>query len=203
MRGLMMKRKNNSILTIVMVIFSLLSLSFLTGSVIYANNQKQNIIEEISETRKKSENFVVDEAKEKKAKRPGISSAFETLNVFFDGYYTFDKQKEYNDRAKSLGSVASSVVLKDEKIFEPDPYQKVKQLGLHSKFTSLEFFPATLNDTEVTGSVYVSYSANYSDKKAGTGQAMYEVTFNRTDNKITNITKKGDLSVNTDSKLYE
>ena len=203
MRGLMMKKRNNSILTIVIATFSLLSLVFLTVSVVYTNNQKASITEKISSIHKRSQNFVIDESKEKKAKRPGISSTLDALNVFFDGYYTFENQQEYNNRAKSLRNVARSDVLNDERIFEPDPYKKVKQLDLQSKFTSLKFFPATLNDTEVTGSVYVSYSANYADKKAGTGQALYDVTFNRSDNKITNITKKGDLSVNTDSKLYE
>ncbi|TYC51050.1 hypothetical protein ESZ50_00515 [Weissella muntiaci] len=198
-----MKKHNDSILTIVIAVFSLISLTFLTVSVIDTNNQKASINDKIQMTHKKSEDLVIDEAKEKKSKRPGISNSLDALNDFFDGYYTFENQQEYNNRAKSLRNVASSDVLTDEKIFESDPYKKVKQLELQSKFTSLKFFPATLNDTEVTGSVYVSYSANYADKKAGTGQALYDVTFNRSDNKITNISKKGDLSVNTDSTLYE
>ncbi|GAK31064.1 hypothetical protein WOSG25_070410 [Weissella oryzae SG25] len=199
----MKKQTKTPWVNIVLAMIAFLSIGFMIGSMLYFTIQKTTYEAQIRTSKQQTkalENQILDA---KKDTQPGVSSATEVLNTFFNGYYTYNTQSEYDSRTKRLKTVATDDVLKDEKVFQADPYKKVKQLDLQSTFKELNFFPTNVSASEVTGYVYVAYSANYANKNAGNSQALFLITYDRTTKQLSKVQGQGELSLNSDSKLYE
>lgn len=109
-------------------------------------------------------------------------------NDFFEIYYDYNNSKSYNDRKGKLAEFADQNVLDDAALFSSDP-KLIDTLGVRSTFNSCNAFYNSSDSNEIQGTVSVNYTFGYSDSDKKEGTQVYAITYNKVNDKITNIKK--------------
>lgn len=107
-------------------------------------------------------------------------------NKFFKGYYNWDSTKSFNGRAQAVTDYATDTVLKSE-LFKPDDDKAVDALNLKSTFNLADVRVTNADDKTESGLAVVHYTQENMTSR-GTGTAVYEITFDRQQAKLTNVT---------------
>lgn len=108
-------------------------------------------------------------------------------NKFFKGYYNWDSTKSFNGRAQAVADYAMDTVLKNDQLFKPDDGKTVDALNLKSTFNLADVRVTNADDKTERGLAVVHYTQE-NMTSSGTGTAVYEITFDRQQAKLTNVT---------------
>lgn len=106
----------------------------------------------------------------------------------FKAVYTFSNVKQYNGRADSVKSYTSDDVRKNTDLFGgTDGSKEVSSLGLASTFDNVKTYLEKVDGNNIVSLAKVTYDSGYNGTTNGVGTRVYEVTYDQSQQKITNV----------------
>jgi|SRR5690625_804069 len=153
--------------------------------------------EEFDEYKQHVQEKAYEEAKEGDSEEAGEvathnSSSLIMSNLsesFFKGYFTWNDGETYRDRADKVSSIATKEIVNNEELFDDGKDSLggdyVETRGIKSEFVDAEAYPEDDNNSLVK----VTYTSWFHDEKSKSSESTryYYVTFNRDNQKITNL----------------
>ena len=136
------------------------------------------------------------------AKAPTLNEANGATTRVFMAMVTYSSQESYDQRKDTVKDLLSSDVYNSDQAFSKDSTKQVTALHLTSTYKSATFYPDSVSNGVATGKVLVSYDGAFKDDNAAQGQVAYQVTYDATIHKFTDITFLGKYNLATDSTLY-
>lgn len=107
---------------------------------------------------------------------------------FFKTLYTYEDANQYKSIKDRLSSYASSNLLKDKSIVgDKKSVEMVKATGLTSEFNNAKFWIENVDNNNVTALARVKYTSSFSGGQEGTGIRVYELNYDKGQQKITKI----------------
>ncbi|MDR3241699.1 MAG: hypothetical protein LBT37_05965 [Lactobacillaceae bacterium] len=178
-------------------ILGLITITTLAYALIVAlpNNQQVKTIQAKNTALKMKLPKTNSKIKVKASEQTTIQLAQPLINKFFTVYETYGTSTEYYARTKKLANVAVPAVLENKKLFGSDKdvsgNSYIDTSGLHVKTTAVDFYPSSSNDSTTSGLTVMEFTGEFKDKGASTGQMIWNVTYDRKLNKISNVTYVG------------
>lgn len=128
----------------------------------------------------------------------------EAANEFFKTYYTWNDSEQYHNRANVLGSLITSEIKNDKKVFDEGKDSTDKDLingsGLQSEFDGAKAYLTQSNSSTVSALVKVKNKSWFKgdQDQYGTQVHYYELTYDLKTNKISSLQLV--LSLNNESE---
>ncbi len=106
----------------------------------------------------------------------------------FKAAYTFNSVKQYNSRPTAVKSYTSDNVRKNTDLFGgTDGSKEVSTLGLASEFDNVKTYLEKIDGNNIISLARVSYDSGYNGTTNGTGTRIFEVTYDQSQQKITDV----------------
>lgn len=106
----------------------------------------------------------------------------------FKAVYTFSSVKQYNGRADRVKSYTSDDVRKNIDLFgSADGSKEVSSLGLASTFGNVKTYLEKVDGNNIVSLAKVTYDSGYEGTTNDVGTLVYEVTYDQSQQKITNV----------------
>lgn len=126
------------------------------------------------------------------AKNNGNSAALSAAaKNFFHTYDSWNNHASYMAMQKKLSQYMTQDVAKNKDIFSDDKdttgHSLIDALGLSEEPGSVTSRVESVNGNTITGLVYTTYTAGYSGNQLGEGIQVFEVQYDKVQNKFTQI----------------
>lgn len=168
------------------------------------NHEKEDLEKQVAAAKKEFDEYKIhiqeaayEEAKESESEEAKEVAAHNNSYLimnnlsqsFFKSFFTWNDSETYRERADKVGSIATKEILNNKEIFDDGKDSLggdyVKNTGIKSEFINAAAYPEDDNNSLVQ----VSYTSWFNDDKSHSSDSTryYYVTFNRDNQKITNL----------------
>lgn len=135
------------------------------------------------------------------AQRPVYNQALSVLTPLFTTMRTYSSQQVYDAIPDEVRNLLSEDAFKKTNALKEDKYQKVTQFKEEQEFQELAFVPDKLDTSAASGKVVVWYTTKMDEREPVLTNAIYDVSYNQKQNKITSLSLTGTFEKMVDSKM--